>query len=299
MTASAYSRLNERGRIMAIFYNQANLSYSGGSTNSNIVTGEIIEVLTVTKTAVTNEYGSGDTLTYIVSIINSGNTPFVGLTVTDNLGEYELAGEDYEPLTYVADSVKYYQDGVLQSSPTVTDESPLVISGITVPADGNAMLIFSVRVNDKAPLGVGGQIENTVTVTGNGITAPVQATEIVEARDEPLLTITKGISPATVTDNGELTYTLTIQNMGNTAAVATDDIVITDDFDPILENIVVTLGGALLTEGTGYTYNESTGEFATVAGVITVPAATFEQNTENGEWTVVPGVATLVIRGTV
>ena len=64
--------MNERGRNMAIFYNQANLSYSGGSTNSNIVTGEIVEVLTATKTAVTNEYGAGDTLTYIVSVLNSG-----------------------------------------------------------------------------------------------------------------------------------------------------------------------------------------------------------------------------------
>lgn len=284
---------------MAIFYNQANLSYSGGSTNSNIVTGELVEVLTVTKTAVTDEYATDDTLTYVVSVVNSGNTPFVGLTVTDNLGEYEFSGQVYEPLTYLSGSVKYYQNGALQPAPAVTDESPLVISGVTVPADGNAMLIYAVRVNDRAPLGVDDQIENTVTVTGNGITTPVQATETVETRDEPLLSITKAINPATVTDNGELTYTLTIQNTGNTAAVATDNIVVADEFDPILENIVVTLNGELLTEGTDYTYNETTGEFATVSGVITVPAATFEQNPENGEWSAVPGVATLVIRGTV
>ncbi len=286
-------------KTMAIFYNQANLSYSGGNTNSNIVTGEIVEVLTATKTAVTDEYGAGDTLSYIVSILNSGTTPFTGLTVTDNLGEYELSGEEYEPLTYIEDSVKYYQNGVLQATPSVTDVSPLVITGITVPAGGNAMLIYSVRVNDRAPLDADGEIENTVTVTGNGITTPIQATETVETRDEPLLTITKGISPTTVTDNGELTYTLTIQNIGNTAAVATDDIVVTDNFDPVLENIIVTLNGEVLTEGTDYTYNEATGEFATIAGVITVPAATFVQNPETGEWAVTPGVATLVIRGTV
>ena len=284
---------------MAIFYNQANLSYSGGSTNSNIVTGEIVEVLTATKTAVTNEYGAGDTLTYIVSVLNSGATSFTGLTVTDNLGEYELSGEEYEPLTYISDSVKYYQNGVLQTTPSVTDESPLVITGIAVPADGNAMLIYSVRVNERAPLGEDGEIENTVTITGSGITTPIQATETVETRDEPLLTITKGINPTTVTDNSELTYTFTIQNIGNTAAVATDDIVVTDDFDPVLQNISVTLNGRVLTEGTDYTYNEATGEFVTTAGVITVPAATYAQNPQTGEWSVTPGTVTLIVRGTV
>ena len=41
---------------MATFTNQATLSYNGGSTNSNIITGEIIEVLTVSKTAVVDTY---------------------------------------------------------------------------------------------------------------------------------------------------------------------------------------------------------------------------------------------------
>ena len=41
---------------MATFTNQATLSYNGGSTNSNIITGEIIEVLTVSKTAVVVTY---------------------------------------------------------------------------------------------------------------------------------------------------------------------------------------------------------------------------------------------------
>lgn len=37
---------------MASFTNFATLSYNGGTTNSNTVTGELLEALTVTKTAV-------------------------------------------------------------------------------------------------------------------------------------------------------------------------------------------------------------------------------------------------------
>lgn len=284
---------------MAIFYNQANLSYSGGSTNSNIVSGEIIEVLSVTKTAVVDQYSAGDTLTYVVSIINAGNTAYTGLSVSDDLGAYSVGTTTAVPLDYIEGSATYYQNGVLQNDPTVVAGPPLVISGINVPAQGNAIIIYSARANEFAPPTPDGQIVNNVTVSGGCISTPITATETVTVRDEPMLTITKGINPSVVSENSELTYTFTIQNMGNTAAVATDDIVVTDNFDPALSNITVLLDGVVLTEGTQYTYNEATGEFATVPGVITVPAGSFVQNPETGEWTVTPGTATLVVRGTV
>ena len=37
---------------MAVFTNQATLTYNGNVINSNITTGEILEVLSATKTAV-------------------------------------------------------------------------------------------------------------------------------------------------------------------------------------------------------------------------------------------------------
>ena len=41
---------------MAIFSNQATLTYNGGTTNSNIVYGDILDVLVATKTAVEGSY---------------------------------------------------------------------------------------------------------------------------------------------------------------------------------------------------------------------------------------------------
>ena len=48
---------------MATFYNQATLSYNGNTTTSNITTGELVEVLSATKTAVQTEYQQDDTPT--------------------------------------------------------------------------------------------------------------------------------------------------------------------------------------------------------------------------------------------
>lgn len=59
---------------MASFTNFATLSYNGGTTNSNTVTGELLEALTVTKTAVVKNYAANDKITYIISIVNSGRS---------------------------------------------------------------------------------------------------------------------------------------------------------------------------------------------------------------------------------
>ena len=75
---------------MAAFYNQATLSYNGNTTTSNITTGEILEVLSATKTALRDTYNANERVTYIISILNSGNTAFTGLTVTDNLGAIKI-----------------------------------------------------------------------------------------------------------------------------------------------------------------------------------------------------------------
>ncbi|MBE6541601.1 MAG: hypothetical protein E7672_04060 [Ruminococcaceae bacterium] len=283
---------------MATFFNQATLSYSGGVVNSNITTGEIIEVLSATKTAVVSEYSQGSVVTYAINIINSGNTSLTGLSVTDNLGEYAFGTESLQPLDYVEGSVNYFINGVLQADPAVTVGPPLVFSGINVPADGVTTIIYSARVNGFAPPIENGQIENTAVISGNGIT-DITVTETVTAEAEPRLNITKSVSPTIVEENGQITYTFVIQNTGNTPAVATDNAVVTDTFDPILRNITVTYNGAAWSSPADYTYDETIGLFSTVVGAITVPAATYTQDTVTGRWIVDPGVAVITVTGTI
>ena len=284
---------------MAIFTNQATLTYNGTTTNSNIAVGEILEVLVATKTAVDDTYTPGDLVTYVVTLRNTGTAALTGLTVTDDLGGYLVGGNLVYPLTYEAGTATLFVNGVPQADPAVTAGPPLTITGLTVPAEGNVVLIYQARANTFADPTAGGQIVNTVTVTGDGISTPVTATETVAAEEAADLTITKTITPTQVVDNDRVTYTFVIQNRGNAPVVATDDAVITDTFDPILTDLVVTLNGVTLTEGVQYTYDEATGLFQTLPGQLTVPAATYTQDTTTGEYTVTPGITTLVVVGTI
>lgn len=283
---------------MATFTNYATLSYSGGTTDSNTVTGELLEVLSASKTAVRDSYTAKGNVTYVLSLVNSGTTALTGLTVTDDLGGYTFNNTTIYPLAYEAGTLRYYINGALQAAPTVTAGPPLVISGISVPAGGNSTLIYEANVTGYAPMGTEATITNTATVTGGTLSTPLTAEATISMTPRAELTISKSLAPTTVTENGQLTYTFVISNTGSIAATADDQIVLTDTFDPVLNPITVTFNGTSWTQGTQYTYNTTTGLLTTTAGQITVPAASYTQNTD-GTWTVTPGTATLVITGTV
>ncbi len=284
---------------MATFFNQATLSYNDTTTRSNIVTGELVEVLTATKTAIPATYRAGDRVTYIISIQNSGTAPVTGVAISDDLGAYEFGAGTVVPLTYVDGTVRYYVNGEVTASPLVTAGPPLTITGLTIPAGGNGLIIYQADANAFAPLDTTSTVTNTATITGTGISTPVTALATVTASDEASLSITKSLTPDTVTENGELTYTFVIQNTGNTPVTAADSAIVTDTFDPILNTITVTFNDTVWAETANYTYNEATGVFATNAGEITVPAATYTQDSVTGAFVTVPGVSTLRVTGTV
>ena len=283
---------------MAVFTNFATLSYKGGTRNSNTVTGEIMETVSVQKTAVSTGYGAGDTLSYAVSLVNAGPADVSGLSVTDDLGAYELDGTMLYPLAYVDGTARLIVNGALQPAPAVTAGPPLVFSGIAIPAGGSAVLVYEADVTGFAPLAPDSEITNTVTVTGGGVSVPLTASATVESLDSAELFISKALSPCVVPANGEITYSFELTNTGNTEAGAADEVVVSDNFDPILTNIAVSFNGAAWTRAVQYSYDEATGAFATLPGQITVPAASYTQNAD-GTWTVEPGTATLTVSGTI
>ncbi len=284
---------------MAIFFNQATLTYSGGTVASNIVSGELLEAINATKTATTDTYREGDGITYVIGLTNLSDAPSPALTVTDDLGAYEFGTNTVFPLAYREGSAQLFVNGVPSGPVTVASTQPLVVTGITVPAGGNAVLVYTADATSFAPPSVDGTIVNTATVSGAGISTPISVSETVTAESGPLLSVIKEISPDAVTANAPLTYTVTVTNSGNGAAETTDNISVSDVFDPVLNITSVTLNGVALTEGVDYTYNESTGEFATVPGRITVDAATFTVDPATGAYTTDPGEAVLIITGTV
>lgn len=281
---------------MATITNQASLTYRGLTRLSNRTVGQLDNGLTVDKNVNTETYTPGERKVYSVALRNTGTGPLTDLTFSDDLGGYVYQGQTVYPLTFVAGSVQYYVNGVLQADPAVVTAEPLVFQGIDLPAGGSAVLIYEAEVSDYADPGQGGTITNTVTVEG----APggnSQASVTITALAQPVLDLVKAMSPTTVTACETVTYTLTLCNSGNAATEAGDNVVVSDTFEPVLHNITVTLDGVALAAGTDYTYDESTGAFATVAGAIALDAATFTQHPD-GTYETVPAVAELAISGT-
>lgn len=286
---------------MALFYNQATLNHNGVLSTSNITTGELIEDVTMVKTPVEATYRVGDRVPYVISIVNARNTAVNNVTIRDNLGAYQSpTGATLTPLTYVPGSIRYYVNGALQGiAPSVVEGPPLQISGVNLPANGNAMIVFDTEVNNYASPETGGTINNIATATSTDLITPLTADATVLAQNAANLSISKALSPTTVSENDQITYTFTIQNTGNVPVELTDATIITDSFDPILDPIAVQFNNQPWVEDTNYTYDETTGAFATLPNQITVPAARYTQDPTTGAYSITPGISTLTVTGTI
>lgn len=283
---------------MAAFTNFATLTHNGASFVSNTVAGEILETLSVTKTAAAQSYAPGEDVSYVLSLVNSGEAALTGLTVTDDLGGYAFEQNTVYPLAYKAGSLRYFVNGAPQPEPTVAAGPPLVISGLSIPAGGSVMLVYEAEITAFAPPAAGGSIVNTVTVMGDGVVTPITASATLAAAETAELAVRKALSPAAVEPGGTITYTFTIENSGNTAVAAGENAVLTDDFAPILTGLSAALDGVAWRKAVNYSYDEATGAFATLPGQLAVPAASFTQAAD-GTWLVTPGSVTLTVSGTV
>ena len=283
---------------MATFNNYATLRYRGITTVSNLVTGEVVEALRLTKTAVTERYTQRGHVAFVLSITNSGAGEVSGLGLTDDLGAYSFAAGTVTPLAYSEGSMKCYVNGVLQPSPAVTAGPPLQITGITVPGGGSMILVYDVVTTEFAPLACGDSIVNTATLSGGNLSGPLHASAETTPDCSVNLSVSKFVSPSVVTEDGQLTYTFVIANYGSTPAEVGDGVVVADTFDPVLRDIAVTLDGETMPQNQ-YAYSTATGIFATNAGAIVVPGAVCMQEKDTGVWTTTPGTVTLTVSGTI
>ena len=299
-TASAAPSNEEQRTVnMATFFNQATFKLGSTVTNSNITEGEILSGVEITKTALSRSYSQGGSIFYAIAVSNLTAGALENVSLSDDLGAYIPVGatEAVVPLDYVSGSLLYYQNGVLQPTPTVSAGPPLTVSGLTIPQGSYSLFIYEASVNGTAPLEAGSCITNTVTATECGLEANEGSSARVCIEESTNLSIAKSICPPLVGACGTVSYTFIIQNTGNVAVAATDNAILADSFSPPLSGISVTLDGAPLTEGVGYEYDEASGAFTTLNGAISVPAATYVRDPVSGVITVTPGVTVLTVTG--
>lgn len=280
---------------MAIITNQANLTYTYGTTTATVVSNVAETVksagLSAEKRVLENAYREDSTLTYLISLKNLGAAAIENLAIADDLGAYTPAGAaaPVMPLTFSGSATLYMDDAFSETLTTVVSESGVQFTIPSIPAGADALLVYQAAVNGFAPLAAGSEITNTATVGDGSLT--VSAT--VPVADYADVSIEKEMSPNPVTDGGTLFVTFTIENRGNTDATG---LVLTDDFPLALSDVAVTVNDAPMTAFT-FENNLLTIPSGTQT-TLSVPAAAFTQD-ETGAVAVTPGVLTVVMTGTV
>ncbi len=279
--------------MATILENQASISYlydgitdALGAT-SNIASTVLTDAcsVTITKTALSQNFRNGDTVSYIIRIENTGSAALGDVTLTDDLA----AGA----LVYLPNSLNVYVNGTLTPiTPTTAGTTLSFVLPGTLAAGDVAIAVYSATANSAAD-----SITNTSTITGTGqnpavcsVTETASAT-ITEAAFADLA-IYKSSSPESVTSGDTLTYTFTILNNGNSPAT---NVVLTDTLPSAFQvaTVSVTSGGVTTVYADGeYTLDPTTNTITLPTGTgaaITVPAATAQG----------PGVATVTITGRV
>lgn len=281
---------------MAVITNQANLTYTYGTTTasvqSNVAQTQWNAGLTAEKRALESAYRADATMTYLISIKNESAAPVENLVISDDLGAFTPAGAaaPVVPLTFAGNAVLYV-DGAFSETLTPTPvESGIQFTVPSVPAGADALLVYQAAVNNFAPLEPGSEITNTASI---GETEPLTVSATVPVAEYADVSIEKEMEPDPITEGSTMTVTFTIENRGNTEAT---DLQLTDDFPLSLSDPAVTVNGAPVTD---FTFEND--RFTLPSGTqttLSVPAATFAQD-ETGAVCVTPGKLTVVLTGTV
>ena len=234
-----------------------------GSTDPRC--GTTIDVLTpaltITKTANTTAAVPGATVTYTITVADTGQAPYTGAVVTDSLD------------SVLGDAA--YNNDAAATSGTVSYASPdLTWTGDLAPGD-TATITYTVTVHNPD---TGGKLMvNFVTSAAPGSNCAAASTDPRCTSTVPVatLTIVNTANVGTTTPGGRIDYTITITNTGQTRyeqATVTDDLSgVTDDSVAFGDHGATTIGSiSYVSPNLTWTGDLEPGQFAIVTFSVTV-----------------------------
>jgi uncharacterized repeat protein (TIGR01451 family) len=196
---------------------------AGGTSNPpacSTTVQVLIPALTITKTADTSTTTPGSAVGYTITIANTGDTPYTGLTVTD-------------PLDGVLNDAAYDDDAaatageVSFATPTLTWTGDLAVGAtatvsysvtISNPDTGDRILVNTVIADAAGSDCASGSTDSRCTVTVNDLI--------------PALAITKAASLTEAAPGDSVGYTITVADTGETPYTGAT---VTDSLDEVLD----------------------------------------------------------------
>ena len=197
-------RVDETATQDAVVSNRAvvtadNMDGSDEDTTTNTIENEA--TITVVKSSVKSSYKAGDSISYTITVTNTGSKTAKNVIVTDTLPTSGLTN-----IGYTASEVKSYSNGVIEFNPF-----DLAVG---------ATKTFTITAKIVDDIEDGTSIRNAVVAKG-GNTDEVTDSETDEIVNDPNITITKSNTPnkdTKVKAEDEITYTIRVENTGNGVA---------------------------------------------------------------------------------
>ncbi|MFB8062488.1 internalin, partial [Kitasatospora purpeofusca] len=165
--------------------------------------------LRIDKSGTPKDVKAGDTVTWTVTVTNTGEAPYPGASFTDDL-------------TDVLDDATW-NDDVRADTGTVRYAAPLLSWTGTLAKGERATVVYRLT----ATLAGDQRLTNTVTAPGSNCEAGSTDPACREILPAPLLKVRKSATPAVATPGGTVHYTVTVTKTGGSAyrnASVTDDL---------------------------------------------------------------------------
>ncbi|MFC4531525.1 DUF7507 domain-containing protein [Sphaerisporangium dianthi] len=211
-----------------------------GSATCSANVAVLTPALTVVKTADQPYTTAGSTVTYTITVTNSGQTPYTGAVVTDDL-------------TGVLDDAAYGNDAAA-SSGTVGYTAPTLTWTGNLAVGAAATITYTIVVNNP-DLG-DASLSNAVTTTAAGGNCPAvggtdsRCAVTVPITSTNVLTFVKTPSAASATRSGVVGYTITISNSAASPYVGAT---FTDPLTDVLDDATYNADAAASSGTVGYT----------------------------------------------